>query len=120
MDVKMHWQDTHKSRMITKQTMWRVFFIARSYNDNGVSNVISLVLSYILQTPILGLTQEWFRTVSFSRLACGVYDTLHIYPCGIVYFLCILNRHRIEGTNMLYSVSSKRHMQSKLTSPSFE
>ena len=29
---------------------------------------------------ILGLTQEWFGQLSFSRLECGVYDTLHIYP----------------------------------------
>ena len=49
--------------------------IAIYYNDNSVSNVISLVLSYILQTPILGLTQEWVRDVPFPRLACvaGVY-----------------------------------------------
>ena len=54
--------------------------IAIYYNDNSVSNVISLVLSYIHQTPILGLTQEWVRDVSFSRLACVVYERLHIYP----------------------------------------
>ena len=54
--------------------------IAKYYNDNSVSDVISLVLSYILQTPILWLTQEWFRDVSFSRLACVVYERVHIYP----------------------------------------
>ena len=37
--------------------------------------------------PIFGLTQEWFRELSFSRLECGVHDRLHIYPlCGIFYF----------------------------------
>ena len=46
------------------------FIIARYHNDNSVSNVVSLVLSYILKAPVLGLTREWFRTVSFPRLAC--------------------------------------------------
>ena len=30
--------------------------------------------------PIVELTQEWFRELSFSRLECGVHDRLHIYP----------------------------------------
>ena len=35
--------------------------------------------------PIFGLTQEWLRELSFSRLECGVHDRLHIYPlCGII------------------------------------
>ena len=47
---------------------------------------------------ILGLTQEWFRELSFSRLECGVHDRLHIYPlCGISYFSW--HKHQIEGTN---------------------
>ena len=28
--------------------------------------------------PIVGLTQEWLRESSFSRLECGVHDKLHI------------------------------------------
>ena len=48
--------------------------------------------------PIFGLTQEWFRELSFSRLEGGVHDRLHIYPlCGIFYFPW--HRHQIEGTN---------------------
>ena len=71
-----HSQNTYDYKTYNVESL----IIARSYNDNSVSNVIYLVLSYILQTPILGLTQEWFRAVSFFRLACGVYDKLHIYP----------------------------------------
>ena len=29
--------------------------------------------------PIFGLTQEWFRELSFSRLECGVHDKLPIF-----------------------------------------
>ena len=37
-----------------------------------------LVLSYVYsKQPILGLTQEWFRELSFSRLECGVHVKLH-------------------------------------------
>ena len=37
-----------------------------------------LELSYVYsKQPILGLTQEWFRELSFSRLECGVHK-LHI------------------------------------------
>ena len=55
------------------------------------------VLIYSKQ-PILGLTQEWFLELSFSRLECGVHDRLHIYPlCGIFYFPW--HMHQIEGTN---------------------
>ena len=117
------WMSKCIGRILTKQYDYKTdnvesLIIARSCNDNSVSNVISLVLSYILQTPILGLTQEWFRAVSLSRLARGVYDKFT--PCGIFYFLCLLHRHRIEGTNMLYNVSSERHMQSKRICPRFE
>ena len=35
----------------------------------------SLVLSYVhSKQPVLGLTQEWFRELSFSKLECGVHD----------------------------------------------
>ena len=38
-----------------------------------------LFLSYVYsKQPIFGLTQEWFRELSFSRLECGVHDKLHI------------------------------------------
>ena len=40
-----------------------------------------LVLSYVglySKQAIFGLTQEWFRELSFSRLECGVHDKLHI------------------------------------------
>ena len=60
----------------------------------------ALVLSYVYDSkhPIFGLTQEWFRELSFSRLECGVHDRLHIYPlCGIFYFHW--HRHQIEGTD---------------------
>ena len=34
-------------------------------------------LSYVYsKQPIFGLTQEWFRELSFSRLECGVHDKL--------------------------------------------
>ena len=60
---------------------------------------LSYVLSYVYsKQPIFGLTQEWFRELSFSRLECGVHDRLHIYPlCGIFYFPW--HRHQTEGTN---------------------
>ena len=31
-----------------------------------------------LRACIFGLTQEWLRELSFSRLECGVHDKLHI------------------------------------------
>ena len=64
------------------------------------------VLTPISKQPNFGLTQEWLRELSFSRLECGVHDRLHIYP------LCTWHshRHQIEGTNSFYnSVSSERH-----------
>ena len=61
----------------------------------GMSLSSQLVYS---KQPIFGLTQEWFRELSFSRLECGVDDKLHIYPlCGIFYFPW--HKHQIEGTN---------------------
>ena len=43
------------------------------------SDRLSLVLSYVhSKQPIPGLTQEWFRELSFSTLECGVHDKLHI------------------------------------------
>ena len=47
---------------------------------------------------IFGLTQEWFRELSFSRLEGGVHDMIHVHPrYGILYFPC--HRHQIEGTD---------------------
>ena len=69
---------------------------------------VFLVLNYSIYSkqPILGLTQEWFRELSFSRLECGVHDKLHIYPlCGIFYFPW--HRHQIEGTNGFYCLIRK-------------
>ena len=41
--------------------------------------ILFLVLSYVYyKQPIFGLTQEWLRELSFSRLECGVHDKLHI------------------------------------------
>ena len=48
-----------------------------------VSCMLSYVLSYVYsKQAILGLTQEWFRELSFSRLECGVHDKLHISSAG--------------------------------------
>ena len=81
MDVKMQQLAGHpQSTYDYKTDNVEGLIIARYYNYNSVSNVLSFVLSYILPTPIQGLTQEWFRDVSFSMLACVVYERLHIYP----------------------------------------
>ena len=41
--------------------------------------MLFLVLSYVYsKQPMLGLTQELFRELSFTRLECGVHDKLHI------------------------------------------
>ena len=54
--------------------MWAI----ESDGDGGARENKFLV-TYILQTAhIFGLTQpEWFRELSFSRLACGVHDKLY-------------------------------------------
>ena len=63
----------------------------------------SSLLVYSKQ-PIFGLTQEWLRELSFSRLDCGVHDRLHIYPmCEIFYFPW--HRHQIEGTNGCFNIT---------------
>ena len=52
---------------------------------------------------IRGLTQDWLRESSFTRLECGVHDSLHIYPlCGIFYFPCHI--HQTEGTIGFWSL----------------
>ena len=63
-------------------TRWRHCLNSRCCNDHYVA-VISQggndhLVSYVYsKQPILGLTQEWFRELSFSRLVCGVHK-LHI------------------------------------------
>ena len=48
-------------------------------NQSRKKCVWFLVLSYVYSKhPIFGLTQEWLRELSFSRLECGVHDKLHI------------------------------------------
>ena len=49
------------------------------FNQSETASCLFLVLSYVYsKQPIFGLTQEWFRELSFSRLECGVHDMLHI------------------------------------------
>ena len=51
---------------------------ALSYKQKPPRIIDDLVLSYVYsKQPILGLTQEWFRELSFSMLECGVHK-LHI------------------------------------------
>ncbi len=85
LEAALPWMLKYIGRTPTKHFEYKTdsvegLIIARYYIDNSVSNVISLVLSYTLQTPILGLTQELVRYVPFPRLACVVYERLHIYP----------------------------------------
>ena len=49
-------------------------------HSSSVNMFLSSKLVYSKQ-PIFGLTQEWLRELTFSRLECGVHDRLHIYPC---------------------------------------
>ena len=64
------------------------------------------------EKQLTGLTQTWFRELSFSRLECGVHDRLHICPLfGIFYFTW--HRQQIEGT-------SSSCNGAKRTFPSFE
>ena len=42
-------------------------------------SMIILIISYVYyKQSIFGLTREWFRELSFSRLECVVHDKLHI------------------------------------------
>ena len=65
-----------------------------------------LVLSYIYiyiyinvysKQPIFGLTPEWFRELSFSRLECRVMTGYTFTP--VCDHLLPLARHQIEETN---------------------
>ena len=85
--------------MLYKKTCCRLEFREKCTFFMENEDLLCLVLSYVYsKQPIVGLTQEWLRELSFSRLKCGVRDRLHIYPlCGIFYFPW--HRHQIEGTN---------------------
>ncbi len=50
---------------------------------NNISCKISTICKLYIYSkqPILGLPQECFRELSFSRLECGVHVRLNIYPC---------------------------------------
>ena len=39
--------------------------------------VLYFLVMYTPNSPFFGLTQEWFRALSFSRLECEVHDRLH-------------------------------------------
>ncbi len=59
-----------------------------------------MVLSYeYSKQAIFGLTQEWFRELSFSRLECGVHDKLHFSSADWWDLLLPLHRHQIERTD---------------------
>ena len=45
--------------------------------------MIVIFLVIYSKQPIFGLTQEWLRELSFSRLECGVHDKLHISSAEI-------------------------------------
>ena len=50
-----------------------------------MKQVLSSILFPYSKKPILGLAQEWFRELSFSKLECGVHESLfyeQCYKCG--------------------------------------
>ena len=50
-----------------------------SQADKGYGTMGQILVSSVYSKhPIFGLTQEWLRELSFSRLECGVHDKLHI------------------------------------------
>ena len=51
----------------------------------GHNSSLLSYLSYVYsKQSIFGLTQEWFRKLSFSRLECGVHDRLQHSSSGII------------------------------------
>ena len=99
---------------VSRQHIYKTFFPRRichfakmlvGLNDLVLFLVIFLVIHSPNSQLILGLTQEWFRELFFSRLECGIHDPL----CGIFYFTW--PRHQIEGRPTASSVSSERHLQ---------
>ena len=107
-----------------KETVWcvlRTFILLSFYNNtHHKRNTVNWFLVMYSKQRILGLTQEWFRELSFSRLECGVHDRLHIYRlCRIFSFPW--HRHQIEGTNGLPCLIQKTQaMWGKRTCLSFE
>ena len=83
MDVKMQLAGHSQSTYDYKRDNVESLIMARSYNDNSVSNVISLVLSYILQTPILGLTQECLELCPSLGLHVESTTSYTFTPCEI-------------------------------------
>ena len=55
--------------------------------------VCCLLFSFLViysKQPIFRLTQEWFRELPFSGLACGVHDRLHINIHTGIFFLATI------------------------------
>ena len=63
---------------------WQVTFPSMSSDATKRESLCSqrycvVMLSYVYSKQLIfGLTQEWFRELSFSRLDCGVHDKLRI------------------------------------------
>ena len=76
--------DTRMHTIMSLQCMWSTCL--SRYRSRYVS-VLRIVLSYNVyiycnsNQPILELTQEWFRELSFSRLECGVHRRFIFTPC---------------------------------------
>ena len=48
-------------------------------NLTAAEHANNIHLSYVYsKQPMFGLTQEWLKELSFSRLECGVHAKLHI------------------------------------------
>ena len=109
---------------ILAKTGWRVaFFFTWSRCSLLLYLAGILVLSYVYsKQPIFGLTQEWFRELSFYRLECVESTTSYTFPVqtgGIFYFPW--HRHQIEGTNGFRCLIRKtqRHTISNVESQVF-
>ena len=86
---------------VTSNNIFVLFFMP--YTIQRLLNVRMVFVvtgSYVYsKQPIFGVTQEWFRKLSFSRLECGVHDKLHISSAD--WWDVLLppwHRHQIEGT----------------------
>ena len=67
------WVRNHRARIILKEMPSKTCSSLAWITDCLPTSVLSNVYS---KQPIFGLTQEWFRELSFSRLQCGVLDKL--------------------------------------------
>ena len=89
-------------------------------HGQGVPRPLPLghVLSYVYSKQcgtvdsIFGLTQEWLKELSFSRLECGVHDKLHISSADWWDILFPLAYTPYRRDRRLLCVSSERHWQS--------